>query len=65
MSIWLRQIARYVAQKAASDPEMREKALKAARHVGGEAKKIAREQDRAYAAGKAVRRAFNRFQSNR
>ncbi|HSM19441.1 MAG TPA: hypothetical protein VK844_03615 [Hyphomicrobiales bacterium] len=65
MSIWLRQIARYVAQKAASDPQAREKALKAARQVAGEAKKIAKEKDRAYAAGKAVRRAFNKFQSDR
>ena len=65
MSIYLRQIVRYVVQKAASDPQTREKALKAARRVAQETKQIAKEDDRAYAAGRAVRRAFNKFQSGR
>ena len=65
MSIILRQIARYAAQKLASDPRTREKAAKAARAVAGEARQIAREQDRARAAGRAVRRALNKLQGGR
>ncbi len=65
MSVLLRRIARYVAQKGASDPEAREKVVKAARGVVEEAKRIAKEDDRAYAAGRAFRRAFDKFQSNR
>ena len=61
----LRQIARYVAQKAASNPEMREKALKAARGVAEEARQVAKEDDRAYAAGRAFRRAFDKLASKR
>ena len=65
MSMLLRQIARYVAQKAASDPEAKEKAIKAAQVVADEAKHIAKEDDRAYATGRAVRRAFDRLLSDR
>jgi hypothetical protein len=65
MSMFLRQIARYVAQKAASDPEAREKALNAARNVVEEAKQITKEDDRAYAAGKAFRRALDSFQNQK
>lgn len=65
MSVLLRQIARYVAQKAASDPEAREKVVKAARGVVEEAKQIAKEDDRAYAAGQAFRRAFHKLQRKR
>ncbi len=66
MSVLLRQIARYVAQKAASDPEAREKVVKAARGVVEEAKQIAnKKDDRAYAAGRAFRRTFDKLQSNR
>jgi hypothetical protein len=64
MSVLLRKIARYVAQKAASDPEAREKAVKGARVVFEEAKQIAKENDRAYAAGRAFRRAFDKWQGN-
>ncbi len=60
MSLLLRQIARYVAQKAASDPEAREKALKVAQGVVEEAKQITKEDDWAYAAGKAFRRAMKK-----
>ena len=63
MSVLLRQIARYVAQKAASEPEAREKVVKAARGVVEEAKKIAKEDDRAYAAGRALRRAFDQLRA--
>ena len=65
MSIPLHKIARYAAQKAASDPEAREKAVKIARGVVDEAKQIAKEDDRAYAAGRALRRAFDKLQNNR
>jgi hypothetical protein len=65
MSVLLRQIARYIAQKAASDPEAREKAVKIASGVVEQAKQIAKEDDRAYAAGRAFRRAFDKLQSNR
>ena len=65
MSVLLRQIARYVAQKAASDPEAREKMVKTARSVVEEAKQIAKEDDRAYHAGRAFRRAFDKLQNNR
>ena len=46
MSFLLRHIARYAAQKLASDPRAREKAAKAARVVVGEARQIARGEDR-------------------
>ena len=65
MSVLLRQIARNIAQKATSDPEAREKVVKAARGVVEEAKQIAKEDDRAYAAGRAFRRAFDKLLSNR
>jgi hypothetical protein len=65
MSFLLRNIARYAAQKLASDPQAKEKAAKAASVVVGEAKKIAREKDRARAAGRAFRRAMNKLQGSR
>jgi hypothetical protein len=65
MSFILRRIARYAAQKIASDPRAREKAAMVARVVVGEAKQIAREDDRARAAGRAVRRALNKLQGDR
>ena len=65
MSMMLRQIARYLAQKAASDPEAKQKAIDAARVAVDEAKQIAREDDRAYAAGRACRRALDKLLTNR
>lgn len=65
MSVLLRQITRYVAQKAASNPEVRERAVKIGRGVVEEAKQIAKEDDRAYAAGRAFRRAFDKLPNNR
>lgn len=58
MSVLFRKFARYVAQKAASDPEARDKVLKVALRGVDEAKQIAKENDRAYAAGRALRRAL-------
>jgi hypothetical protein len=65
MSMLLRQIARYVAQRAATDPVVREKVVKAARGIVEETGQIAREEDRAYAAGRALRRAFDKLQNDR
>jgi hypothetical protein len=65
MSFLLRRIGRYAAQKLASDPRAREKAAKVARIVGGEARQVARGEDRARAAGRAVRRAMNKLQGDR
>ncbi|MEK6217269.1 MAG: hypothetical protein N2B03_08640 [Boseongicola sp.] len=65
MSLFLRQIARYAAQKLTSDPRAREKAANAARVVVGEAKQIARGDDKARAAGRALRRAMNKLKGDR
>lgn len=65
MSFFLSRIARYAVQKIASDPRARAKAASAARIVVGEVKQIARENDRARAAGRAVRRAFNKLRGDR
>ena len=64
MSFLLRNIARYAVQKLTSDPWAKEKAAKAARVVVGEAKQIARGEDRARAAGRALRRAMNKLQGD-
>ncbi len=64
MSFLLRHIARYAAQKLASDPRAREKAAKAARVVVGKARQIARGENRARAAGRALRRAMNKLRGN-
>ena len=65
MSFLLRHIVRYAAQKLASDPRAREKAAQVARVVGDEARQIARREDKARAAGRAVRRALNKLQGDR
>ena len=65
MSFLLRHIARYAAQKLASDSRAREKAAKAARVVVGEARQTAREEDKARAAGRSLRRAMNKLQGDR
>jgi hypothetical protein len=65
MSFLLRHIARYAVQKIASNPRAKEKAAKAARVVVGEARLIARGEDRAQAAGRALRRAMNKLQGDR
>ncbi len=65
MSLLLRHIARYAAQKLASDPRAREKAAEVARVVGEEARQIAGREDKARAAGRALRRALNKLQGDR
>ena len=64
MSFLLRHIARYVAQKLASNPQAREKAARVARVVVGEARQIARREDKALAAGRALPRAMNKLQGD-
>jgi hypothetical protein len=64
MAFLLRHIVRYAAQKIASDPMAREKATRAAHNLVREAKKIAADEDRARAAGRAVRRAMKKLQGN-
>lgn len=63
MAVWLNRIARYAVRKVASDPRAREKAVSTARAVADEAKTIARDKDRARAAGRSVRRAINKLQN--
>ena len=65
MAFLMRQLANYAAQKLAANPWAREKAAEAARVVVSEAKQVAREKDRARAAGRAVRRAINRLGRDR
>ena len=65
MAFLLRNIARYAAQKLASNPQVRETAAKAARVAVDEARQIARKEDKAFAAGRAVRRALNKLQGDR
>ncbi len=65
MAFLLRHIARYAAQKLASDPRARDKAAKIARVVVDEARQIARREDKARAAGRALRRAVNKLQDDR
>ena len=65
MSVLLRQVARYVAQRVASDPKVRERVVKAAGGVVEEAKRIAKDGDRAYAAGRAFRRALDKLKGKR
>ncbi len=65
MSVFLRHIARYAAQKLASDPRAKKMAAKAARVVVVEARQIARREDKARAAGRALRRAMNKLQGDR
>lgn len=61
----LRKLARYVAQKAATDPEARDKVVRAAGGVVSEVRQIAGQDDPAYAAGRAFRRAFNKLQNDK
>jgi len=65
MSLLFRHIARYATQKLAADPRGREKAAKTARVVVDEARQIARGEDRARAAGRALRRVMNKMQGDR
>jgi hypothetical protein len=65
MSFLLRTITRYAAQRLAANPRVREKAARAAQAAIDEGKRIAREENRAYAAGQAVRRTLNKLRGDR
>ncbi len=65
MSFLLRNIARYAAQKLASNPQARETSAKVARGIVNEARHNARREDKARAAGRALRRAMNKLQGDR
>jgi hypothetical protein len=65
MSLFLKRVARYAVQKVTSDPRAREKAVETAQLIAGEIKLIAREEDRARAAGRSVRRFLNSLQDDR
>ncbi len=64
MSFLVRQIARYAVKKLASNSRAREKAAEVARAIGSEAKHIVGEEDRARAAGRALRRAVKKIQGD-
>jgi hypothetical protein len=64
MSLLFRQIAQYAARRIAANPHLRAKAADTARAALGEAQKIARENDRPRAAGRALRRALNKLQGD-
>ena len=59
----LRQLIYYAAQKAADNPEAREKAIETARVVVEKSKQFAKEDNRAFAAGRAVRQAFEKLKN--
>jgi hypothetical protein len=65
MSVWFNHIVRFAAQKLAANPEVQEKAAEAARTVVHEARRIAGDEDRARAAGRAFRRALNGLKGDR
>ena len=65
MSLLVRKLVSQLVRKAASDPAVRAKAMEVARGVVSEGEKIAKEEDRAYAAGKALRRALKGSQPRR
>ena len=62
MSPLLTRLMRMAAQRLASHPQARSIALKAARELAGEAKLIAREKDKAHAAGRSLRRVLAKLQ---
>jgi hypothetical protein len=60
-----RQLVYYVAQKAAADPETREKATKIARDAVKRTQQIAKDDNPAYTAGRAVRQAYDKLRNRR
>lgn len=64
MSFLIRRALRFAAEKVASDARAREKAGEYARLLSEEVKSISRDEDRARAAGRSVRRLVNRWQQD-
>lgn len=65
MAVWFRHIARYAARRIAADPAARETAARVARGAADEVRQIAKSDDRARAAGRAVRRMLDKLQDER
>ena len=65
MSVWISRIARMAAQRIASDPQARAKAVEVARVVAQETKLIVKDEDRARAAGRSFRRALNKLRDDK
>jgi hypothetical protein len=65
MSIFYSRILRMAAQRILMDPRVRSAAARAAREAADEVKVIAREKDKARAAGRSLRRALARLQGGR
>ena len=61
MPFFVRQIVQTIVTKVASEPELREKATNVARELVEEGKQITKEEDRAYAAGKAFKRMVKKY----
>jgi hypothetical protein len=62
MSVFYSRILRMAAQKILLDPRVRSAASRATREAAEEVKVIAREKDKARAAGRSLRRALGRLQ---
>lgn len=65
MSYLIRRAFTYAARRIAANPRARQKAGEVAKSVSGEIRNIYGEQDRAYAAGRSVRRLLARLQEER
>ncbi len=63
MSLIIGRFARYAARRIAASPKARDFAVKAAKGVADEAKAVAKEEDKARAAGRSVRRIVNSFRN--
>ena len=61
----LSRLVRFAAQRIAVSPQARNAAARAAHLLAGEAKLIARDTDKARAAGRSLRRVLNRLQGER
>ncbi len=64
MSLLFRKFASYAVQKIASDPVARQQAADALRKTSEEVKTIATADDRAYEAGRSIRRALSKLKSD-
>ena len=56
MVLMISRFARYAARRIAANPKARDMAVKAAKGIADEAKSVAKEEDKARAAGRSVRR---------
>ena len=65
MSLFYSRIVRMAAQRILQDPRVRSAAARAAREAADEVRLIAREKDKARAAGRSLRRALGRLQGRR